>query len=83
MAPGAEALAAERRDSEHGAAKEAAALGALRLLRLGFERDEDVVRALRRGEAGGPRSRSRVVPLRATCRARSWLRVRIKRAGLG
>ncbi len=35
-----------------GAAKEAAALGALRLLRAGFERDEDVVHALRRAEAG-------------------------------
>jgi hypothetical protein len=54
VSPGAEAVAAERRDSEHGAAKEAAALGALRLLRLGFERDEDVVRALRRAESGGP-----------------------------
>ena len=50
--PGAEALAAERRDAEHGAAKEAAALGALQLLRLGFERDEDVVHALHHAEAG-------------------------------
>ena len=49
---GASALAAERKDSHHGGAHEMAVLAALKLLRLGFERDVDVVAALRSTEAG-------------------------------
>lgn len=49
---GADALAADRKDTDHGGARESAVLAVLKLLRLGFERDVDVVQALRRSEAG-------------------------------
>lgn len=49
---GASALTAERKDTHHGGAREGAVLAALKLLRLGFERDVDVVQALRTSEAG-------------------------------
>ena len=49
---GADALAADRKDSDYGGARESAVLAALKLLRLGFERDVDVVQALRSTEAG-------------------------------
>lgn len=49
---GAESLAVDRKESDHGAARESAVLAALKLLRLGFERDVDVVQALRRTESG-------------------------------
>ena len=49
---GADALAADRKDSDYGGAHETAVLEALKLLRLGFERDVDAVQALRRTEAG-------------------------------
>lgn len=49
---GASALTAERKDTHHGGAREGAVLAALKLLRLGFERDVDVVQALRSSEAG-------------------------------
>ncbi|KAK9838304.1 hypothetical protein WJX81_003260 [Elliptochloris bilobata] len=48
LAGGVDALMLERRDAGWGAAKEAAVLAALRLLRLAFERDIACVAALRR-----------------------------------
>ena len=45
---GADALQAERRDADWAALKEAAVLGALRLLRTALERDAELVAWLRR-----------------------------------
>lgn len=53
LAGGVDALLAERRDAPWGAAKEAAALAALRLLRLALERDGAAVAALRRAPQAG------------------------------
>jgi len=55
LAGGVDALLAERRDAAWGAAKEAAVLAALRLLRLAFERDVAAVAALRRSPQAGAR----------------------------
>ena len=53
LAGGVDALLLERRDAAWGAAKEAAVLAALRLLRLAFERDAAAMAALRRSPQAG------------------------------
>lgn len=53
LSGGADALAAERRDTDWGAAREGAVLGALRLLRCAFELDTPMIAALRQGEQSG------------------------------
>ncbi len=53
LAGGADQLAAERQDTDWGAAKEAAVLAALRLIRTAFTLDTAVVAALRQTELSG------------------------------
>jgi len=68
---GVDALLAERRDAPWGAAKEAAALAALRLLRLALERDGAAVAALRRApQAGAARRAALIQTLTFTLRRR-------------
>lgn len=52
LSPGAAALAAARRDSPEGAARERAALECLRLLGAGFGPDAALVQRLRSAELG-------------------------------
>ncbi len=71
LAGGVDALLAERRDAPWGAAKEAAALAALRLLRLALERDGAAVAALRRApQAGAARRAALIQTLTFTLRRR-------------
>lgn len=53
LAGGADQLAAERQDTDWGAAKEGAVLAALRLIRTAFSLDSAVVAALRQTEQSG------------------------------
>lgn len=53
LSGGADNLAAERQDTDWGAAKENAVLAALRLIRTAFTLDFAVVAALRHSEQSG------------------------------
>ncbi len=57
LAGGADQLMAERQDTDWGAAKEAAVLAALRLIRTAFAYDTAVVAALRHSEQSGEQHR--------------------------
>jgi hypothetical protein len=64
LAPGAAALAAARRDSPNGAARERAALECLRLLGAGFGVDVPLVQRLRSAELGAQEAGSSMTRVR-------------------